>query len=264
MFVSDRAKILFFHVPKCAGSSLHSFLKEKYGDYTPDPLPPVHHVRAKDYLNYNPDKTDYFKFSFIRNPFDRLLSAYSDYTQIRVTPQQDKDFFIKHNLIKEDRLDRALSVYKKFNYNKDHDCSSYEEFCNECTKGNVYPNPEMFFAKDSDFLFIDKGESFEDFCEKFVESGWSEDIHFVPQTEILCDRSDNLLVDFVGRHETIEEDLIKLSNILGYKIDLGSWKHSQVSRKTNHMHYEHAYTNRTREIVEKVFKKDLEFFNYSF
>ena len=117
MFISDKAKILFFHVPKCAGSSLHLFLKEKYGDHTPDPLPPVHHVRVKDYLKYNPGKKDYFKFCFIRNPFDRLLSAYSDYTQIRVTPQQDKDFFLKHNLIKKDRLDKALSVYKKFNYN---------------------------------------------------------------------------------------------------------------------------------------------------
>lgn len=261
MFISDKAKILFFHVPKCAGSSLHSFLKQKYGDHTPDPLPPVHHVRVKDYLKYNPGKKDYFKFCFIRNPFDRLLSAYSDYTQIRVTPQQDKDFFLKHNLIKKDRLDKALSVYKKFNYNKEHNCSSYEEFCNECTKGNVYPNPKMFFAKDSDFLYIDKGESFEDFCEKFVDSGWSEDIHFIPQTEILCDESGNLLVDFVGRHETIQEDLNKLSNILGYEINLG---YSQVSRKTNHTHYKQAYTSRTREIIEKVFQKDLEFFNYSF
>ena len=119
----------------------------------------------------------------------------------------------------------------------------------------------MFFAKDSDFLYIDKGESFEDFCEKFVDSGWSEDIHFIPQTEILCDESGNLLVDFVGRHETIQEDLNKLSNILGYEINLG---YSQVSRKTNHTHYKQAYTSRTREIIEKVFQKDLEFFNYSF
>ena len=65
----------------------------------------MHHVRVKDYLKYNPGNKIILSFVLSEIAFDRLLSAYSDYTQIRVTPQQDKDFFLKHNLIKKDRLD---------------------------------------------------------------------------------------------------------------------------------------------------------------
>ena len=265
MFLSDESKLLFFHVPKVAGSSIHAFLKEKYNKWhIPDTLPPIHHIRVKDYLKYNPDKIDYFKFSFVRNPFERLLSAYSDYTQIRITPQQDKDYFLKHNLIDKEKLDKSLSVYRKFYYDENHNFSSYKEFCNYCTGGNIYPNQEIHLLKNPDFLFINKGETFEDFCEKFVESGWSKDIHFIPQTEILCDNSGKLLVDYVGRHETINNDLSKLSNILGYPIELNNPKFKGVSRKTNHLHYSQVYNDRTRKIVENVFKNDLELFNYSF
>ena len=71
MFVSDKDKFIFFHTPKVYGSSIHIFFKDYYGLTGADRaiLYHHHHMSAKN-INNNPDKKDYFKFAFVRNPMD--------------------------------------------------------------------------------------------------------------------------------------------------------------------------------------------------
>ena len=86
MFVSEKENFIFFHTPKTAGSSIHIFFKDYYclmGKDREDPVPPIHHMAAKLFLKYNNDLNSFYKFAFVRNPFDRLVSAFSDFTQIR-------------------------------------------------------------------------------------------------------------------------------------------------------------------------------------
>lgn len=63
----DRHKCIFIHVPKAAGTSV---AQSMFGHL-------VSHRPAYDYFIDNPRKfREYYKFTFVRNPWDRLVSAY--------------------------------------------------------------------------------------------------------------------------------------------------------------------------------------------
>lgn len=97
--VSHKHKCIFVHIPKTAGMSIeNSFIKglnlrlfagqchpllltyNKDQNYGPQTLA---HLSAKDYTKYSyiteKQFTDYFKFTFIRNPYDRILSIYKHF-----------------------------------------------------------------------------------------------------------------------------------------------------------------------------------------
>jgi chondroitin 4-sulfotransferase 11 len=60
-------KVIFIHIPKNGGISVEKALfKQKVG-----------HTRLQLFQQYDPDKFhEYYKFAFVRNPWDRLVSAY--------------------------------------------------------------------------------------------------------------------------------------------------------------------------------------------
>ena len=243
MFISEKNKFIFFHIPKTAGSSIHIFLKDYYqleGIDRKDPIPPIHHMKAKHFLKYNNNQKSYYKFAFVRNPFDRLVSAFFDFTQIR--PKYLSKFEKFKSFIGSDRL--------KYNYFEleDRDFINYEEFC---TKGLILNN-----KKNS--LKIKKNETFKEFCIKIVTSGWIKDTHFLPQSEFLCDDSNNLLIDFVGKYENLKEDLKFISRKISIDIDIDH------HRKTDHLNYRKYYDKETKTIIENYFKTDLNLFNYTF
>ena len=66
-------------------------------------------------------------------------------------------------------------------------------------------------------------------------------------------------MDFIGKVENINEDLLKLSQILGMPL-------KEVQRKnynrTIHDHYSKYYNDESIDNVRKFYKKDFEFFNY--
>ena len=85
MFISQSHNFVFIHVPKTAGSTIHVHFKDYYGlvgVQRADPAPNAHHMTAKEMISKHPECKEYFKFAFVRNPYDRLLSAYSEFTQM--------------------------------------------------------------------------------------------------------------------------------------------------------------------------------------
>lgn len=65
---ADRHRCIFIHIPKAAGTSVAMTL---FGEGS-------RHLRYREYEQANPRKfAEYFKFSFVRNPWSRLYSAYS-------------------------------------------------------------------------------------------------------------------------------------------------------------------------------------------
>ena len=64
--------ILYLHVPKTAGSSINSYKISKKIDFTIHPISPTGgwEIIKKE------NKQDWFKFAFVRNPWDRLVSLY--------------------------------------------------------------------------------------------------------------------------------------------------------------------------------------------
>jgi chondroitin 4-sulfotransferase 11 len=69
MYIDHDKKMVFIHIPRTGGTSIKSALNLHDKIYKED----VYHMSANDIpKKYN----DYFKFTFVRNPFDRFVSLY--------------------------------------------------------------------------------------------------------------------------------------------------------------------------------------------
>ena len=70
-------RILFVHIPKTGGSSVATALIGK----------PSGHPYLFEFFNANPEYTrEFFKFCVVRNPYDRLVSAYAHIAKRECTP----------------------------------------------------------------------------------------------------------------------------------------------------------------------------------
>lgn len=72
--ISDKYKFCFTHIIKTGGTTLTLLLKEQVDDLIL--TNPLHSSIKYDLDNY-PRIKDYFKFAYVRNPYDWLVSLYS-------------------------------------------------------------------------------------------------------------------------------------------------------------------------------------------
>jgi len=105
----DDYHCIFIHIPKCAGQSIRASLFEN--------LQPGH-INAYTYQLIYPKRVfdSYFKFSFVRNPWDRLVSAYffmsaggahkkdQDWAQSHLASYPDFPSFVRYGLQKKEIL----------------------------------------------------------------------------------------------------------------------------------------------------------------
>ena len=235
MLISTKNKFIFIHNYKAAGSSIRralephclskkqniavkkliekpfsKYLKQSHTNFViktfinsiPDsltenylkkilPLIP-HHANAKDVKRAIPDElyNDYFKFGFVRNPWDWQVSLY---------------FFIKQN--------------------KDH-------FQHEIVK------------------------NFNSFDE-YIEAGLYKRNR--RQKNFFTDKKGDLIVDFIGKFENIDEDMQKVLNAVNLQ-DQVVLPHTNKSSHRDYMSY---YNKHTYKLIEENFKEDIEMFGYS-
>mmetsp|Transcript_31284 Transcript_31284/g.75625 ORF Transcript_31284/g.75625 Transcript_31284/m.75625 type:complete len:352 (+) Transcript_31284:233-1288(+) len=77
--LSDKYKFVFIHVLKSGGTAVKKFLKDSLcgpADSECERVPETL-IRAEGCIKSIRDHQDYFHFSFVRNPFSRMYSAYS-------------------------------------------------------------------------------------------------------------------------------------------------------------------------------------------
>ncbi|OQX77353.1 MAG: hypothetical protein B6D61_07325 [Bacteroidetes bacterium 4484_249] len=82
--------------------------------------------------------------------------------------------------------------------------------------------------------------------------------YFMPQLDWLTDDKGNIMVDFIGRFENLENDFQHICKQIGVTADL------PFVNKSEHREYQYYYDDETREIVKKWFEKDIEVFKYKF
>jgi hypothetical protein len=188
----NRHRCIFIHIPKTAGSSVVRIL---FGEAS-------RHVPYFEYERANPIKfRRYFKFAFVRNPWDRLVSTY---------------FFLRAGgMNDQDRAwaERNLSGYADFG-------DFVREWLNE-------------------------------------QSIWSW-IHFYPQYHFVLNDAGSTMVDYLGRFERLDADFQFVARRLGMVANVPK------SNKSNHRHFATYYDDKTREIVARVYARDIDAFGYKF
>ena len=92
----DDSQSIFIHIPKCAGVAINKTL---YGNLAGG------HITLNQYVNiFKPKELmDYFKFTIVRNPWDRIVSAYH-FLEAGGFGPEDKQWF-----------DKELRQFKDFN-----------------------------------------------------------------------------------------------------------------------------------------------------
>ena len=82
MNISDKYELIFFHLPKCAGKSIVNCLDIKTSDKTNVESGLIQTITLGHELAYwnskvYPEKWNkYFKFTVVRNPWDKVVSLY--------------------------------------------------------------------------------------------------------------------------------------------------------------------------------------------
>jgi len=80
--------------------------------------------------------------------------------------------------------------------------------------------------------------------------------YFMPQFDWLTDDKGEIMVDFIGRFENLENDFQLICKRIDVKADL------PFENKSEHKEYQYYYDDETKEIVRRWFRKDIETFKY--
>lgn len=88
--ISHKHKWIFVHLVKCGGTSIENIFWKTGGDLIckkeyVDTTKHVKHVTARQYSTTT-YWSDYFTFTFVRNPWDKMVSFYEYFKKIRKQP----------------------------------------------------------------------------------------------------------------------------------------------------------------------------------
>lgn len=207
MILSHSKKFIFIHVYKVAGTSISKELA-KYNSLILPSLrayrflaarfPKVlsnkyhRHVTASELKDVVADDvfSNYYKFGFVRNPWDWQVSLYH------------------YMLRKKNHHQRELT-------------QSLQSF------------------------------------DAYIH--WLVTTNITTQKDMLADKDGNIIVDFVGRYENLNEDFAKVCQDIGIQD-----AHLPHLNQTKKKHYTEYYNETTRELIEKAYQEDIKEFGYKF
>ena len=95
---------------------------------------------------------------------------------------------------------------------------------------------------------------------KHEQRNWN---HWTPQYTWITDEKGNMLVDFLGKVENIEQDFNYISNKLGLDSNLEFCNFSKNKRNSPYL-YREVFDKETQKIVSDFYHKDIELFGYDF
>ena len=76
----------------------------------------------------------------------------------------------------------------------------------------------------------------------------------------MTDKQGNMLIDFVGRFENLQNDF----DYACEKIGIPKKKLPHMVKSENRKHYTEYYNEKTKSIIANKYAKDIEYFNYRY
>jgi len=132
---SGNQKYLYICVAKVASSSITQALNQRAS-----PEPKFHHMGMRELQSLMPfvDTSQYFKFAFVRNPWDRLTSLYRDFKTLRMICASDLRY-------------SGLVIIKDSIYSKS---KNFEDFCFRFADSEFW-RKEPHHKPQYDYLYVD-------------------------------------------------------------------------------------------------------------
>ena len=182
--VSHKFKCIFIHIPKTAGTSIESLLKDDLISGTTHEL--LNYHSRFNYFN------DYYKFTFVRNTYERVYSVYSYYSSggNKQHPKTIKQW-IGH-------------IYKKL---------TVKDYYTDVEVSKMMPN------------------NFKEFCIKYLKEKkpFYRKNALISQYKYIL-HNDKIGVDFIGFFENLENDFNKVKCHLNISKKLPHLRASKVKK----------------------------------
>lgn len=217
-------KVLFVHIPKTAGSSISDALFGRKGFHRT-----VDQYREILSLKDGTLVTDLYSFSFVRNPWDRMVSYY----------MMCRDY--KDCSIPIGRVHRFIE--RQFNEYSFPSFLAYVQLAHFRSIPEDIDNSARMDLKNSDTVIASLSQ------EVFPQTYW-------------LSLDGTVAVDFVGKWENLEADFNDLCSRIGFKSPcaLGR-KMPCINGRGPYSEYYDAYH---RDLVGVLFKSDIEEFGYDY
>ncbi|MBI84842.1 MAG: hypothetical protein CMJ81_16740 [Planctomycetaceae bacterium] len=223
MIISHEKKFIFFHIPKTGGSSLTWNLRHVADSQQQSPSADLEdgwqdavHFDGKQHSSFRDNAglcerhSDYFKFTFVRNPWDVVLSWYLALSRKQpesVSPENFRRFVVNH-------LQHFFLVLAK--------------------------NPVNFLK-----------------CRPF---GMNRLIRKT-QTSYITDLQGNVAVDYLARYESYDQEFEYLMK----KLQVTNYEQKKVNvANVDKIPYTDFYDARSKDLVARTYRKDIESFGYDF
>ena len=246
--ISHRHQCLFVHIPKCAGQSVERLFLELHGltwktreplllRYNSDPTqgpPRLAHLKASEYVKCGHVTSDqyqnYFKFAFVRNPWDRLVS---------------------------------LRKHLGFAHSVDFKTFAMKIFPNE-----IWKEMHWFVGPQSDFLYGPDGELLVDFVGRFEKL--AEDFHQVclqsglPPKPLPRSNQARSLRRMLSRFRQVGPHM--LHHPLQTARSFWNVTRPQPASQPSHgvPHYEQYFDKESQEFIASLYQADIAHFGYRF
>jgi len=245
--INYNLKVIFFHVPKTAGS----YIQKNLGKYY-------------DFKNFN----DLARFD---NVF-KDLSKLSGRSLFSTNPWSDKSLGVNKYFCTSNKLIKMISLNKKewdamfkFTFVRDpysRFISSWNFVLNGFKNKNaIIKNDKL----DKESSLLDNLKNYNDIKHFIDNKDNLTDIAynhtFVTQYQHILNENDINNMDFIGKMENLEDDLQKVLNKIGIN-EIIHKKEKKVN-KTDHEPYKTYYNQEILDFVNTWFDEDFKNFNYT-
>jgi hypothetical protein len=218
-------RVLFCHIPKSGGTSVDYLLSKK--------LEKNYLKLTHGFLRYELEKyEDFYRFSIIRDPVERLVSTY----------------FYQKNTIETLRNEKKLEYWQGGNWNIID--KLYERYKIKCINSFLCNYREFYFNEIEPFRKRIQEEN------PLINLEVAYQIGFIPQNEFICDGNGKLLVN----------DAVNLANLSEFMKK--RFKIEEISRNNTHKNSLDNYNNyigyNEALVVKEIYNLDYKYFGEIF